>query len=169
MFLHHSIQMPLDCCTAYIWIATFSYRTIKFTKRLRQVNPSLNKIFPKPFLLSEKYRILFHYEIEYDISVIVSIVSGRILSICVLLKISLLSLYNFFILLMSSKSRLISVSEKTYHDLAQMGTLEDSFNSVIERMIQKQKAAASGLALAGTGQNTATALQSTTKEGSRKQ
>ncbi len=70
---------------------------------------------------------------------------------------------------MSSKSKLIAVSEKTYHDLAEMGTLEDSFNSVIERMIQKQKAAASGLTLAGTGQNAATAPQSTTGKGSRKQ
>jgi hypothetical protein len=148
MFPHHSIQMPLDCCAAYSWITTFSYRTVKFTERLGQVNPILIKISPKPFSLSKKYRILFHYEIEYDISVIVSIVSGRI---CVLLKTSLLSLLYFFIFSMSSKSKLIAVSEKTYHDLAEMGTLEDSFNSVIERMIQKQKAAASGLTLAGTG------------------
>ena len=59
----------------------------------------------------------------------------------------------FFYFLMSSKSKLIAVSEKTYHDLGAMGTLEDSFNSVIERMIQKQKATASGPTLAGTGQN----------------
>jgi hypothetical protein len=81
------------------------------------------------------------------------------------ITISLLSLYNFFIFLMSSKSRLIAVSEKTYHDLAQMGTLEDSFNSVIERMIQKQKAAMSGQSLVGVGQSTAAGLQSTDPKG----
>jgi hypothetical protein len=59
------------------------------------------------------------------------------------MTISLLSLYNFFIFLMSSKSRLISVSEKTYHTLAEMGTLEDSFNSVIEKMIEERQKAAS--------------------------
>jgi predicted CopG family antitoxin len=57
---------------------------------------------------------------------------------------------------MSSKSKLISVSEKTYHDLAQMGTLEDSFNSVIQRMIEREKIAASGQTLAGTNQIAAT-------------
>ena len=35
---------------------------------------------------------------------------------------------------------MISISEKTYHNLAQMGSLEDTFDSVISRLIQKQKA-----------------------------
>jgi predicted CopG family antitoxin len=59
---------------------------------------------------------------------------------------------------MSSKSKMISVSEKTYHNLAELGSLEDSFDSVIARLIQKQKAA-SGQTLAGTGQTTAAPLQ----------
>ena len=40
---------------------------------------------------------------------------------------------------MSRKS--IVISEKTYHNLAELGNLEDSFDSVIARLIQKQKAA----------------------------
>jgi len=36
---------------------------------------------------------------------------------------------------------MIAISERTYHNLAQMGTLEDTFDSVIERMIQREKAA----------------------------
>ncbi|HEY6405333.1 MAG TPA: hypothetical protein VIX38_04580 [Nitrososphaeraceae archaeon] len=52
---------------------------------------------------------------------------------------------------------MISLTEKTYKDLAEMGTLEDSFDSVIQRMIQKQKAAMSGPTLAGTNQSKATA------------
>jgi hypothetical protein len=64
---------------------------------------------------------------------------------------------------MSSKSRLIAVSEKTYHDLAKMGTLEDSFNGVIEKMIEeKQKAASSQQPFEGSdGPRTAAPLNQT--------
>jgi predicted CopG family antitoxin len=61
---------------------------------------------------------------------------------------------------MASKSKMIAISERTYHNLAQMGTLEDTFDSVINRMIQREKAAMSGPTLAGTVQNTAAALLS---------
>lgn len=37
--------------------------------------------------------------------------------------------------------KMIAISEKTYHNLAELGNLEDSFDSVIARLIQKQKAA----------------------------
>jgi hypothetical protein len=37
---------------------------------------------------------------------------------------------------------MVSLNDKTYHDLAKLGNLEDSFDSVISRLIQKQKAAA---------------------------
>jgi hypothetical protein len=63
---------------------------------------------------------------------------------------------------MSSKSKMISVSEKTYHDLAQMGTLEDSFNSVIQRIIERQKAASSQQPFQGSdGPRTAAPLNQT--------
>ena len=62
-----------------------------------------------------------HHIMYNDAVVGVSILFGRNLLQCVLLKISLLSLYNFFIFSMSSKSKLIAVSEKTYHDLAADG------------------------------------------------
>jgi hypothetical protein len=61
---------------------------------------------------------------------------------------------------MSSHSRnMIAVSEKTYKNLAQMGTLEDTFDSVIDRMIQK--IAVSGTSLAGKNQTSAITPQST--------
>lgn len=56
---------------------------------------------------------------------------------------------------------MISVSERTYKNLAQMGTLEDTFDSVISRMIERERIAMAGQTLAGTGQSTATAPQST--------
>jgi hypothetical protein len=55
-----------------------------------------------------------------------------------------------------SHRKLIAISEKTYKELAVMGTLEDSFDSVIKRMIDKEKCAASGRTLAGTVQTAAT-------------
>jgi hypothetical protein len=51
---------------------------------------------------------------------------------------------------MASKSKMIAISERTYHNLAQMGTLEDTFDSVIDRMIQKQKAASGQSPLVGS-------------------
>jgi hypothetical protein len=59
---------------------------------------------------------------------------------------------------MTSKSKMISISERTYHNLAQMGTLEDTFDSVIDRMI-REKIAMSGRALGGSSLDTATASQ----------
>lgn len=38
---------------------------------------------------------------------------------------------------LTSKTKMIAVSEKTHKNLAQMGTLEDTFDTVIDRMIQK--------------------------------
>jgi predicted CopG family antitoxin len=54
---------------------------------------------------------------------------------------------------------MISLNQKTYKELAQLGTLEDSFDSVISRMIQREKIAMSGRTLAGSSLNTATASQ----------
>jgi predicted CopG family antitoxin len=53
-----------------------------------------------------------------------------------------------------SSRKMIAISEKTYHNLAKLGSLEDSFDSVIARLIQKQKAASGQNPLVGsTGQN----------------
>lgn len=35
-----------------------------------------------------------------------------------------------------SSYKTIKVSEQTYHNLARMGTLEDSFDSVIDRLLK---------------------------------
>ena len=51
---------------------------------------------------------------------------------------------------------MISLTEKTYRDLVQLGTFEDTFDSVIQRMILKEKIATSGQTLAGTSQTAAT-------------
>jgi predicted CopG family antitoxin len=40
-----------------------------------------------------------------------------------------------------SSRKMIAISEKTYHRLAELGNLEDSFDSVIARLLQKQKTA----------------------------
>lgn len=40
-----------------------------------------------------------------------------------------------------SSRKMIAISEKTYHNLAELGNLEDSFDSVIARLIQRQKSA----------------------------
>jgi predicted CopG family antitoxin len=56
-----------------------------------------------------------------------------------------------------SSRKLIAISEKTYKDLAKRGTLEDSFDSVIQRMIKNEEIATSGLSLAGRSQIAATA------------
>jgi hypothetical protein len=52
--------------------------------------------------------------------------------------------------------KMISLTEKTYRDLVLMGTLEDTFDSVIQRMILKEKIVTSGQTLAGTSQTAAT-------------
>ena len=53
---------------------------------------------------------------------------------------------------------MISISENTYHNLAQMGTLEDTFDSVISKMIEneREKIATSGRTLEGSSQIAAT-------------
>jgi predicted CopG family antitoxin len=56
--------------------------------------------------------------------------------------------------------KMISLTERTYKELAQLGNLEDSFDSVIHRMIEereREKVATSGLSLAGRSQIAATA------------
>lgn len=59
---------------------------------------------------------------------------------------------------MSSKTKMIAVSEKTWRHLAQKGTLEDTFDTVIQRLIKdSEKVATSGQTLVGTGQIAATA------------
>jgi predicted CopG family antitoxin len=40
---------------------------------------------------------------------------------------------------MPQKSKMISVSEKTYRDLAQRGTLEDTFDSVIQKLLKEKQ------------------------------
>ena len=40
---------------------------------------------------------------------------------------------------MSAKRKTIMVSEKTHRELAKLGTLEDNFDSVIQRLIEKAK------------------------------
>jgi hypothetical protein len=70
-------------------------------------------------------------------------------------------LFLRFIQYRMSSRKMIAISEKTHHELAQLGTLEDSFDSVISRMIEREKAAMSGQSLAGSSQNKAAALQST--------
>lgn len=40
---------------------------------------------------------------------------------------------------MPQRSKMISVSEKTYKDLAQRGTLEDTFDSVIQKLLKEEK------------------------------
>ena len=52
--------------------------------------------------------------------------------------------------------KMISLTEKTYRDLVQLGTFEGTFDSVIQRMILKEKIATSGQTLAGTSQTAAT-------------
>ena len=52
--------------------------------------------------------------------------------------------------------KMISLTEKTYRDLVQLGTFEGTFDSVIQRMILKEKIATSGQTLAGTNQIAAT-------------
>ena len=58
--------------------------------------------------------------------------------------------YIFFIFEMARK--MISLTERTYKELAQLGNLEDSFDSVIHRMIEREKVATSDLSLAGRSQ-----------------
>ena len=53
--------------------------------------------------------------------------------------------------------KMISLTEKSYTDLAQLGNLEDSFDSVISKMIEREKIATSGRTLAGSSQIAATA------------
>jgi predicted CopG family antitoxin len=40
---------------------------------------------------------------------------------------------------MSSSGKTIRVSEQTYRELAKQGNLEDSFDSVIQKLINSQK------------------------------
>jgi Putative antitoxin len=57
----------------------------------------------------------------------------------------------------------IVVTERNFETLRKMGNVTESFNDVITRLIEK--AAMSGQSLAGVGQSTATALQSTNPKG----
>jgi hypothetical protein len=56
---------------------------------------------------------------------------------------------------------MISINMKTYKDLTQFGTFQDSFDSIISRMIEheKEKAAMPGPSLAGVGQSRAAVLR----------
>jgi hypothetical protein len=53
--------------------------------------------------------------------------------------------------------KMISITEKTYKDLAKMGTLEDSFDSVIQKMIRERKWIATSGPASNHNQNAATA------------
>jgi hypothetical protein len=61
------------------------------------------------------------------------------------------------------KTKMIAVSEKTHHKLARLGNFEDSFDTVISRLIEE--AAMSDPTLAGTGQNITAALRSASAKG----
>jgi hypothetical protein len=50
------------------------------------------------------------------------------------------------------KTKMIAISEENHHKLAQLGNLEDSFDSVISRLL---KEAMSGRTLGGSSQSTA--------------
>jgi predicted CopG family antitoxin len=56
-----------------------------------------------------------------------------------------------------SSRKMISLTQKTYKKLAKMGTLEDSFDSVIQRMIEREKNATAGHTVEGTDQTVVTA------------
>ena len=56
-------------------------------------------------------------------------------------------------------SKMISIRETTYKDLAQMGTLEDTFDSVISRLIENQKAVSAQDSFQGAKGQTAAATE----------
>ena len=60
-----------------------------------------------------------------------------------------------------SPRKMVSLTLNTYEELAKMGTLTDSFDSVIQRMIEREKVAVSGKPLVGENQTAATTPQST--------
>ncbi|MGC2308037.1 MAG: hypothetical protein WA461_06520 [Nitrososphaeraceae archaeon] len=51
--------------------------------------------------------------------------------------------------------KMIAISEKTYHKLAKLGDLEDSFDTVIAKLIQGEKTALTRGSLAGSTESTA--------------
>jgi predicted CopG family antitoxin len=57
--------------------------------------------------------------------------------------------------------RTIVVTEQNFEALRKMGTVTESFNDVITRLIENQKAAMSGQSLAGVSQSIAAASIST--------
>jgi predicted CopG family antitoxin len=62
--------------------------------------------------------------------------------------------------------KMVSLTEETYKSLVQEGTLEDTFDTVIQRLIKdskREKVAASGQTLAGTNQTAATESLSSEK------
>ena len=49
---------------------------------------------------------------------------------------------------------MIAISEKTYHKLAKLGDLEDSFDTVISKLIRGEKTALTRGSLAGSTEST---------------
>jgi hypothetical protein len=145
-------------------IVTIPYCAIKIGNGLRQrivlfiiiskfsPTPSPTKIPTTEHLKNTLlHHIVFHYTF-----VDMLVRSYRPLLESIQLNIYLLSYITFLFFQMSSKNKMISVSEETWRDLTQKGTLADTFDSVIRRMIDKEKVATSGGTLAGTTQTAAT-------------
>jgi predicted CopG family antitoxin len=173
--LSYLIQMCVNGFTVYflrIAVGSMNIRILycatKLTDRLRRLNTKyptfdlrdVNCTSMVAFTVGKMY-VLLHRMVYHDI--IVNIFPRHYHS-----SVSKpttdydLKCYKFLLVFrLASKTKMISVSEGTYKDLAKMGTLEDSFDSVISRMIKREKAAASGKTLAGTTQNAATASIST--------
>jgi hypothetical protein len=64
-----------------------------------------------------------------------------------------------FINMVQQNRKTIVVTEKNFEALRRMGTITESFNDVITKLLQNQKAAMSGPTLTGSVQNTASVSQ----------
>jgi predicted CopG family antitoxin len=63
--------------------------------------------------------------------------------------------------------KMVSLTENTYKKLAQMGTLEDSFDSVILRLIENQKAVSGSSSFQGLERQTTAAETELVKHGGK--
>ena len=156
LLLYEFPQMSSDRCTIYSRIAVklskaclftilvFFYSTTKSTDRLRRqsirhvVSNDGNKLaiwwF---FLIFSKMYLLPHHIVQYNAVVNVfpwpsqsKDPTGS----------NVFRVINIVCILYMSSRKMIAVSEKTYKDLAEVGNLEDSFDSVIARLIPRKSA-----------------------------
>ena len=185
MFLRENFQMFYDSVPAHAFTLMSSYNLGKLALRMLDGLMALMWKSPKVSIKVVMINLVhLKHVVEYKIvDLMIPFISTSFsVSISVSIFVPIIIVYHttyfylenptksFIVCLvplvfkMTSKSKLISISERTYHNLAQMGTLEDTFDSVISKMIQ-EKAAMSGPTLAGTGQSTAAVLQSTSTEG----